>query len=458
MNQKKTATERTFQGILISLINQILTSNTEIGFQKITQEENVGVDNNRFSDGLLYSRINSNKNVFIELKDTSWDATDEILVKDAMYKANNKGIEYFVTGTPRQLVIFKTFIPNTELFDRKLKIYTLSNVKNNEETKSEVYSKEIMNRLIFFLKDLSDLVHGVKEISWDTIDKFFINKLSSYILDASSNMFEVMHKKINNDENLKTRLKEYLIIQDIFNVSHLFNSTDIYNLCQLANYLLYLKIMFYSYLQRDVPKLNLKKLELPEDNDKLNFTLRQRFDDVLVHDFEMIFEKSVLDEFEFQSQYIPVFKKNVLELENLNFKDLNSDIIGTIYNTLIDNQEQHDRGQHFTNTNEVDIVNAFCINEKTETILDSGCGAGTFLVRAYLFLKHYHPEKDHKELLERLWGFEIALFPVFLATMNLSLLKVSEIENYPFIIKNDFSDIKSKRKFKRLVPEPDHIV
>ena len=101
MNQKKTATERTFQGILISLINQILTSNTEIGFQKITQEENVGVDNNRFSDGLLYSRINSNKNVFIELKDTSWDATDEILVKDAMYKANNKGIEYFVTRPHR---------------------------------------------------------------------------------------------------------------------------------------------------------------------------------------------------------------------------------------------------------------------------------------------------------------------------------------------------------------------
>lgn len=458
MNQKKSATERTFQGILISLVNQILSTNSNIGFKNVTQEENVGVGENKFSDGILYSQKDSNKKVFIELKDTNWDATDEVLVLDAMRKANNNGIEYFVTGTPRQLVIFKTFIPNTGILDRKLKIYNLSNVKNNDETKSEVYSKEVFNKLVIFLKELSDLVHEIKEISWDSIDKFFINKLSSYILEASADMFEVMHDKINKDDKLKSKLQEYLNNQDIFKIGLNFTSTDIYNLCQLSNYLLYLKIIFYSYLQREVPKLKLKKLEIPEDIRNLNSTLRKRFDEVLKHDYEMIFCESVLDEFEFKSQYLPVFKKNVKELGNLNFKDLNCDIIGSIYNTLIDNQEQHDRGQHFTNTNEVDIVNAFCINEKTETILDSGCGAGTFLVRAYLLLKYYHPEKDHKELLERLWGIEIALFPAFLASMNLSLLKVSEIDNYPLIIKSDFSEVKSKSKFKRILPEIDHIV
>lgn len=61
LDQKKSATERTFQGILISLINQILSANTNIGFLKITQEENVGVDNNRFSDGILYSLKDSTK-------------------------------------------------------------------------------------------------------------------------------------------------------------------------------------------------------------------------------------------------------------------------------------------------------------------------------------------------------------------------------------------------------------
>ncbi len=211
---------------------------------------------------------------------------------------------------------------------------------------------------------------------------------------------------------------------------------------RLSNYLLYLKIIFYTYLQRDLPELKLKVLEIPEDKDKLNKTLRQRFDDVLKHDFELIFQKNILDDFEYDQKYIPSLKNNVEQIRHLNFKELDADIIGEIYNKLIDNQEQHDRGQHFTNINEVDIVNAFCINKETKFVLDSGCGAGTFIVRAYVMLKRLNPKLSHEELLERLWGIEIATFPAFLATMNLSLLNIKTKDNYPVIIREDFSLIK----------------
>ncbi|MDZ7764549.1 MAG: N-6 DNA methylase [Melioribacteraceae bacterium] len=141
--------------------------------------------------------------------------------------------------------------------------------------------------------------------------------------------------------------------------------------------------------------------------------MRDRFNDVLKHDFELIFQQNILDDFEYDAEYIPVLKKNVEQIQHLNFTDLNVDIIGSIYNTLIDNQEQHHRGQHFTNVNEVDIVNAFCVNKDSELILDSGCGAGTFLVRAYRLLKNYHNELTHEQLLERLWGIEVGMFPAF---------------------------------------------
>ena len=244
------------------------------------------------------------------------------------------------------------------------------------------------------------------------------------------------------------RLRQYLTEQDIFNVSLAFNPEDIYNICQLANYLLYLKIVFYWYLQRDVPELKLKVLEIPEETKVLNRILRQYFDDVLEHDFDLIFKKSVLDEFEFSQRYVPVLKKNVEQIRHLNFHDLNYDIVGAIYNTLIDNQEQHDRGQHFTNTNEVDIVNAFCINEHTRYVLDSGCGAATFLVRAYSLMKQFDSSLTHAQLLERLWGIEIAPFPAFLATMNLSLLNIATLNNYPVIIQSDFADIKGNTAYK----------
>ena len=214
-----------------------------------------------------------------------------------------------------------------------------------------------------------------------------------------------------------------------------------------------LKIIFYSYLQRDVPALKLKPLEIPEDKKLLNKKLRERFDDVLKHDFEMIFEENILDKFEFEAKYIPMLKWNVEQIGKLNFNDLNADIIGAIYNTLIDNQEQHNRGQHFTNTNEVDIVNSFCINQSTKFVIDSGCGAGTFLVRAYYFLKNYKPHFSHPQLLENIWGVEIASFPAFLSTMNLSLLDIKTLDNYPVIVHSDFSKIQKECYIHRNVFE-----
>jgi type I restriction-modification system DNA methylase subunit len=263
-------------------------------------------------------------------------------------------------------------------------------------------------------------------------------------------MTDVMFNKINSDKALQIRIKNYLRNMDIFNVTVNFYQEDVYNLCQLANYILYLKIIFYSYLQREVKSLNLKKIEIPSKINLLNKVLRDRFDDVLRHDYELIFEESVLDEFVYIESYLLSLKRNVDEIHHLNFKEINADIIGSIYNTLIDNQEQHDRGQHFTNTNEVDIICGFCIDKDTHFILDSGCGAGTFLVRAYRFLKYFHPEFTHQELLERLWGIDIAPFPVFLASMNLSLFEISCENNYPSLINKDFSEVESQSRFKMI--------
>ncbi|MBI5218212.1 MAG: SAM-dependent DNA methyltransferase [Bacteroidia bacterium] len=448
MTPKKSANERTFQGELLRIISKIISEEKDIHFEKITQEENIGAGKKqRFADGLLYSSAFKSRRVLFELKNTGWDATDEVLVNDAMLKAIEAGIEYYVCGTPRQLVIFKAFEPNTTVYERKKKIYSISNVKKDDDVLFPTYEKTIYSELKKFLKDLSDLINDFREITWDSIDKFFVNKLSSYILEASAEMFEPMYEKISKDNKFKNQLKDYLRSQDIFNVSFNFNAGDIYKICQLSNYLLYLKIMFYSYLQKEVPSLRLKPLQIPEDKKLLNQTLRSRFDDVLQHDFELIFSKNILDEFEFEPHYIPVLKNNVEAIRRLDFNDLNADIVGAIYNILIDNQEQHDRGQHFTNTCEVDIVNAFCINKDTKLILDSGCGAGTFLVRAYYFLKYYHPGLTHEELLEKLWGIEIAPFPVFLSTLNLSLLNIKAFDNYPTIIQSDFSHITPKSTY-----------
>jgi len=213
-----TSNERTFQGILLNTINSLLKDSDKYLFKQIVQEQNIGVDTARFADGLLYSNIDTSKKVLFELKDSSWDATDERLVYDAMIKAFNKGFEYFVTGTPRQLVIYKTFEHDTTPNERKLKIYDISNIRDNQLITSTLFISQITKQLKVFLKDLGDIVHDIREIQWDSIDKYFVKKLSSYILEGSADMTDVMYARINHDPNLKKELKKYLQAQDIFNI------------------------------------------------------------------------------------------------------------------------------------------------------------------------------------------------------------------------------------------------
>lgn len=131
------ANERTFQGVLLSTFNSILEDSPEIKFDSAFQELNVGVGESRFSDTIITSIVDSKLKVFIELKNQSWDATDEELVNDAMMKTFNQGIEYFITGTPQQLVLFKTFEQNTAPQDRKLKLYFLANVKSDNDVTTQ---------------------------------------------------------------------------------------------------------------------------------------------------------------------------------------------------------------------------------------------------------------------------------------------------------------------------------
>ncbi|MGB1205248.1 MAG: HsdM family class I SAM-dependent methyltransferase [Chitinophagales bacterium] len=447
------ANERTFQGELYRIINNILEKEESILFSKITQEENVGRKGKaRFADGKLYSSKDKSNIVLFELKNVSWDATEDALVMDAMMKAFMNGYEYFVTGTPRQLAIYKTFEKGTEIQDRQVKIYTISNIRRNNDVLLSNYEKIILPKLKAFLQDLSHIVHDTAEaenIVWTDFDTLYVSKLSTYIIEASADMLDTMYDKITENKTFQKRLKAYLKDQDIFNINLFFSAEeDSYNVCQLANYLRYLKVLFYVNLQKNVPELKLKELSLPKDSQMLNEALQSRFQDVLKHDFEMIFTNSILDEFLFTDAFVPTFKTHIAEMKKLDFKQLNADIIGAIYNTLIDNQEQHDRGQHFTNTNEVDVINAFCINKNTHHIIDTACGAGTFLVRGYRFLKYFHPEFSHEQLLERLWGIEIATFPVFLASVNLCLLNIKTIDNYPSIIQSDFSEIEGNKKYK----------
>jgi len=119
------------------------------------------------------------------------------------------------------------------------------------------------------------------------------------------------------------------------------------------------------------------------------------------------------------------------------FGELPEDVIGELFEEIIDPDKRHSLGQYFTNENLVDFILGFVVQTEEGYFADTTCGSGTFLIRIYDRLKYLSKKIKHNELLDKIWGFDIAKFPAELATINLFKQDVSNFENFPRVRRND---------------------
>ena len=134
-------------------------------------------------------------------------------------------------------------------------------------------------------------------------------------------------------------------------------------------------------------------------------------------------------------------------IEEFDFSSLDFDVIGQLYERLIDPRERRRYGQFYTSPDVVDLINAFCIRESGATVLDPACGGGTFLVRSYARKRTMAAAvgsiPDHQQLLGEIFGIDIGAFPAQLSTINLAVRHLSDESNYPRVAKASFFDAQA---------------
>jgi hypothetical protein len=183
-------------------------------------------------------------------------------------------------------------------------------------------------------------------------------------------------------------------------------------------YLLMNRLIFYKALYdkfEDLPRLEIrssarKPIEV--------YTNLQGLFEKAVHrsgDYEPLFyphEKDWASTLVFEAPGAIAAWRGVLRaIGDVDFRQVSSDVLGTIFQRLIGPEERHRYGQHFTGDDIVDLINAFCIRSADAKIIDPACGSGSFLVRAYYRKKVLNPKKSHLELLSELFGCDISLYP-----------------------------------------------
>ncbi|MBU1854771.1 MAG: N-6 DNA methylase, partial [Nanoarchaeota archaeon] len=400
----------------------------------------------KYPDFVLLDTKNLRPLYIIEFKPPSWTPYEPVLVEDAHNKASKEGCKYFGTCNFNKVVIWRTDLEGVPLMERYLQEYDLVKMRTLDDISVKLVQTKLKKRLEEVLKNLEDIYYGRITVKKKAIDEFFIDMLRSAIDSFSVPIVD----KIAEAYKLDSMFRDHLVGWFVEHGWTFQNNLESFEKVS-KQYLLLLinKVLFYNTLKLHNPTLEELKFSSDEDASKFYGELNSYFNKVLEIDYESIYNSEFIDSVPIPSEVIPQLASFINSLSNkYDFSKVNYEIMGRIFENLIPQEERHKYGQFFTDSNVVDLINTFCIKDADANVLDSSCGAGTFLVRAYNLKKLMDTNQNHENIIKELFGFDLSKFASHLANINLSIKDLKANESYPRIINDDFFNIKPKDKFK----------
>lgn len=137
-------------------------------------------------------------------------------------------------------------------------------------------------------------------------------------------------------------------------------------------------------------------------------------------------------------------------VEALDFTQVSSDVIGTIFERLISPERRHAMGQHYTDPRIAQAMSRWAVRSRDEYSADIGCGAGTFLVEMYKSTVAHGASHEHA--LQHVMGNDLDPFAVHLATVNLATRDIHHGANYPAVRLGDAFDIRPGDEVIKVIP------
>ena len=449
-------TEPEFNAKVVGLMNQIIREKG-LGFEETRMGTSLKMadETTKFPDGVIWkNKATGEASLLFEIKNPNWDASNTRLVDIACKKAFELGTKYFATWNMRDFILWETFRSGVPLYDRHKEWYkNIIWVKDISEVDRKENWEKIKKFLEEFLEALNqDIFRRKKVFIGLPMDQFFIRKLATNV-DINSRVFTVaLKQKCIEDKNYYQQLEKWIWAQGwhpVLNIKAEKTNHLVYEkIARVAAYILANKILFYNILSSEHNELKPIQIEKITQSNDLNEILKKHFQDILEINYDTIYKIDIFDDLKVPDNCLDQMIRFLEDFDKYEFKGVNYEILGQVYEDLIPGTEKHEMGQYFTPPSTVDLINSFCIQDPDDIILDLGCGAGTFLVRAYARLKYLkRRKKTHKELLEQLWGVDKASFPAHLAQINLVLPGLSKTENFPYIENKDAFDIKPQETY-----------
>jgi hypothetical protein len=431
------ANEREFQGkVLHWIMDQI--SHGGLPFKNATKDSSLyGLPTVKFPDVLLYLDLECKQpNCVWELKTPETDARDSELLKDAVGKAQAIHAKYFITWNMQTAIIWRTPEKSRATVTEQYKIYERADhrIADVNDIRDPVKALLLQDMCVRLLLDLHRL-HENEKVDLHIADTTIFVRIVS---DASDKMSSLLLNDLNRQRSSRD-FERKLIIWGTKQGIGRYDEEYWQALSRQIAYRIIGKILFYMSLRRS--RLELPKFELTRGNYKqAGRQLRIYFQKALEVDYQAIFEPDITDDIALSQQTIDIITDLAEKLTHWSFELAPLDVIGKVFEKVIPEEARRSLGQYFTPENLVDLIVAFCVRSEKDYVMDPTCGTGTFLIRSYNRLKQFRAKKHH-ELLNQIWGFDIAGFPAELATINLCRQDFGDYLNFPRVLRKDFFEV-----------------
>ena len=432
---------------------------------------------------LIETKIKKRDKLIRLFRITSKEILGQVFSYAAILKKSEIYVPFVAVAHQRQIAIYK--VPediekwiNWEAVDKREydRVFTYSHVfKLNQNYRLKhvpiKFTKDFFVGLIDELAGIYAKTYKFEdrrqELRYGIIEDLrdFVDTISTFAYEAIAK--ETKAEKIESCEDLKKFYKDDFAETVIDYCKKTGYSPRPEVLAREMSYVLMNKIIFYKILERfyDLSKLIAfyEEGKVKSASEYLK-TLGQYFGKAKKErDFEYIFETGLYDHIDIIEDEEVCNSLDWL----INFIDWYKiekfgDIIGYVYEDLIPPEERHQFGQYYTPKPVAELIVRWCIRDPDETILDPGCGSGTFLVEAYRRLaelklkkswkeiKGYVKRDVHKQILKQLWAFDINEFPAHLTAMNIAIKNPRELIEEINVITDDFFNTSPEQE--KLIP------
>lgn len=303
------------------------------------------------------------------------------------------------------------------------------------------------------IERLAPVVVGTVQPSGLPTDEAFISSLRALLAIPVAAIRDDIDRTRRSNVAFEQSLVTWMVEEQGWTHAPAEWDSEIRRTAQLAAYVFVTRLMFYQALRQAHPALSMLGLAPGVTAPVARASLQAFFSEArrISGDYDTVFAwDRATDYAVLADAAIPGWRRVLDHLAAFDLANVGYDVMGKLFERLIDPHERYRWGQHYTQPDVVDLMMSVAIPDASGKVLDPATGGGTFLVRAYERKRQLHPDMAHQELLSELYGLEVSAFAANLATVNLAVRDLTFEHNYPRIALRSFFLVRPYERFLRL--------